>query len=291
MTEYIQNLYEDLREDLSLVSDMGIPAVRRLSAKLDAINEALEKIKVYLPAHPFKDVAEEIIFFKEEKPLFVSEQLFAVEMYNIEIQRPLTDDSDIRAFYNKELNFVGHYLDKHQFLYQYYLLEATEMDNLLFVRGAETSSVLLPETPDLDPAFSTKGDYLFAKFMAYERVKEYLLGELYPATEREKLKRVLRWTGDKMNLVEIAYGIHDTAQINNGDVDIKDIIAWLEESLNVSLSRHYRMFSEMKKRKSVSPTRYLDHMGDMVKQHLAEGDAFRPQPPKPVSGSKSARKK
>jgi hypothetical protein len=94
-----------------------------------------------------------------------------------------------------------------------------------------------------------------------------------------------------MNLVEIAYGIHDTAQINNGDVDIKDIIAWLEESLNVNLSRHYRMFSEMKKRKSVSPTRYIDHMGDMVKRHLLEGDAFRPQAPKQVSGSKSARKK
>lgn len=291
MKAYIENLYQELREDLAIYGDLGAPAVRRLSGKLTAINEALEKLKIYIIENPFGDNQQEVEFFKEAKPLFVSEQLMSQEMYNIETQRPLTDEADIRAFYTKELNFIEHYLDKQQFLYQYYLLEGIELDNLLFVRGAETSTVLLPETPDLDPVFSTKGSYLFAKFIAYERLREFLLRELYPNSEREKLKRVLNWTGDKMNLIEIAYGIYDTAQINKGDVDIKDIISWLEDSLNISLQRHYRLFSEMKNRKSVSPTRYLDHMGDMVKQHLTEGEAFRPQVPKPVSGSKSGTSK
>src|SRR6185312_1095388 len=141
MKEYIQNLYHDLREDLSIYADLGAPAVRRLSGKLNTINEALDKIKAYIVEHPFKDLQEEIVFFKEEKPLFFSEQLYAQEMYNIETRRPLTDEQDIRAYYAQELKFIEHYLNKHQFLYQYYKMEATELNNLLFVRGAETSSV------------------------------------------------------------------------------------------------------------------------------------------------------
>ena len=153
MKAYIENLYQELREDLAIYGDLGAPAVRRLSGKLSAINAALEKLKTYIIDNPFANIRDEIEFFKQEKPLFVSEQLMAQEMYNIETQRPLTDETDIRAFYTKELNFIEHYLEKQQFLYQYYLLEGTELDNLLFVRGAETSTVLLPETPDLDPAF------------------------------------------------------------------------------------------------------------------------------------------
>jgi len=263
-----------------------------LSGKLDTINAALEKVKAYLAEHSFKDTAEEIAFFKDDKPLFVSEQLLAQEMYDIETKTPLTGEADIRAFYETELKFIEHYLDKHQFLYQYYLLEATEMDNLLFVRGADTPTVLLPEVPDLDPAFSTKGDYLFAKFIAYEKLRKYLMDELFGTRKNErpftsKKGRQLEWTGDKSNLVELAYAIYDTRQINNGDVDISDIVDWLEQSLHVNLGRYYRRFTEIKMRKNVSRTRYLDHMRDMFLKHIEEGEAFKPAAPKPVSGSKA----
>jgi hypothetical protein len=165
------------------------------------------------------------------------------------------------------------------------------MDNAYFLPGSTITDLILPEAPDADPEFSTPGDFLFAKFLAYERVQEYLINQLYPSEGKEKRKKILNWTGDKINLIEIAYGIYDTAQINHGDVDLIDIVSWLEESLAISLDRHYRIFSEMKNRKSVSPTRYLDHMGEMVKQHLTAGDAFRPRLPDVVSGSKPNHKK
>ena len=292
MKEYIKMLYDDMQADLHPYEDLNVSPIKRLTGKLDTIVKATEALKQYVNTDPFTSSQDEIDYFKYEKPLFISEQFFAQHLFNIETKRrQLSEETETRSYYEQELGYIRHYFTQNQFLYQYFQLQATELDSLLFLRGAETSPVILPETPDLDPKFSTKGDYFFAKFIAYERIQEYLAGELYPSTEREKLKMALNWTGDKMNLIEIAYAIYDTAQINHGEIDLKDIIDWLEVTLNISLSRFYRMFNEMKNRKSVSSTRYLNHCAAMVREHLAKGDGFRPQPPKPVSGSKSTPKK
>jgi hypothetical protein len=292
MNEPITTLYDELKINLRILEEETISPIKRFSAKLEVISKSLDQLKQYLNTSPFKNKEEEINFFKNIKPLFVSEQIVAQQLFNIEVKRKeMNDQPAVRFYLEQELVYIKHYFSQHQFLYQYFQLEASELDNLLFIRGEEIPKVILPETPDLDANYSTKGDYLFAKFMAYERIAEILHGELFPSTEREKLKKSLKWTGDKMNLIELAYAINDTAQINNGDTDIKDIIDWLEDSLNINLSRYYRMFSEMKGRKLVSPTRYLDHAVNMLKEHLQKGEDFRPQVPQPVSGSKSTTKK
>jgi len=292
MKEQIRILYDAMQEELRSFDRADITSVKRLTGKLNVIGNSIEALKQYLETDPFSTSEEEISFFKYGKPIFSCEQFYAQHFFNLETKRrQLGEAGLVKSYYEQELNFTRYFFTQHQFLYHYFQIEATEMDNLLFLRGAETSPVILPETPDLDPRFSTKGDYLFAKFITYERIQEYLTSELYPDTEREQLKRKLNWTGDKMNLIEIAYGIYDTAQINNGDTDIKDIIQWLEDSLNISLKRHYRLFNEMKDRKLVSKTRFLDHASAMVQEHLNRGDEFRPRAPRFSTASKPANKK
>jgi len=96
-------------------------------------------------------------------------------------------------------------------------------------------SSLLPEGPDLDPEFSTAGDYLFAKFIAYERLQEYLISCFYhrasdePALGKPK-RKAMNWTGDKSNLIELANALYGTQQINEGKITISEIIEWLEAS-------------------------------------------------------------
>ena len=292
MKQHIQTLYDEMQDELRFFDRADTAPVKRLTGKLDVVVNAMDALKQYLATEPFKNIQEEISFFKYEKPLFSCEQFFAQYFFNLETKRrQLGEASLVRSYFEQELTFTRHFFTQNQFLYHYSQIEAAEMDSLLFRRGAETSSVILPETPDLDPRFSTKGDYLFAKFIAYERIQEYLTAELYPDTERERFKRKLNWTGDKMNLIEIAYGIYDTAQINNGDIDIKDIIQWFEEGLNINLTRHYRLFNEMKDRKLVSKTRFLDHASAMVQEHLNKGNEFLPVAPRFSTISKSARKK
>jgi hypothetical protein len=56
--------------------------------------------------------------------------------------------------------------------------------------------------------------------------------------------------------------------------------------LQINLGRYYQVFTDIKARKTVSHTRYIDDMRTMILKHIDEGDAFVPEKPKPVSGSK-----
>ena len=142
---------------------------------------------------------------------------------------------------------------------------------------------MLSEPHEPDSSFSTAGDLLFAKFMAFERLKDYLQERLHnpgsvpAAATISKKGREIKWTGDKSNLIELAYAIYDTMQINDGNVDISDIVDWFEQSLQVNLSRYYRRFSEIKARKSISKTKYLDEMRQALLRRIDEGDAFKPK--------------
>lgn len=269
MKAAIKKLYDDMLEEVNLYAEMGTIPVKRYSGKLAVINKALAALKRYVTDYPFEDRQEEINFFKYEKPAFVCELLCAQQMFTIETQRrQFNEEILIRNYYEQELKLIKHYFVKHQFLYQYYLLEAYELDNILFVRGAAASAVLLPETPDLDPDYSTKGDYLFAQFLAYEKVQDYLINELYPSPEQRSYGKILRWTGETVNLVELAYGLQLTGQLNDGKATIAEIIEWLELQLHTNVGNAYRRWHAISNRKRVTSTKFIDQMREAIVKKL-----------------------
>jgi len=275
MKTEIKKLYDDMLEEVSLYADMGTLPVKRFSGKLTVINKALTALKQFVVDHPFTDKQEEINFFKYEKPAFVCELLCAQQMFIIEAQRKQFNEQIlIRNYYEQELKVIRHYFMQHQFLYQYYLLEAAELDAVLFVRGADCSVVLLPEMPDLDPDYSTNGDYLFAKLMAYEKIQEYLISELYQSSERKGFGKKLNWTGEAVNLVELAYGLYLTGQLNDGKVTVVDIIEWLESHFNVSVGNAYRRWYAISRRKRVTPTKFIEQMRDAILKRLDDDNDF-----------------
>ncbi len=258
----------------------------------ELVKAAIHDLKIYCSKNPFAGQNEEIQFFKYDKPAFYSEYIYALEVFTIESNKPQADETVVRNYYEQELRFIKRFFDQYRFLYQYYLLDGIELDALYFTSGNKNTDIFLPEAPEPDSGFSSPGDFIFAKFQALERLQDHLINLLYPVTIGGKSCATsfgkLKWTGDKINLIELAYGIYNTAQVNDGEVNIVDIISWLESSFQVRLSRYFQMFSEIKNRKSVSKTRYLDHMSKMISRYIEQGDAFVPEKPKPVSGSKPA---
>lgn len=281
--------YVQLEEELELFNEMGISPIEKLTGIVKSVNQALEELKLELSGDPFKDKAEEIYFFKKIKPRFHACHIYAVELFTIETNKPVGDEHVFKNYYEQELKFIRKFFDKHQFLYQYYLLDGQDLDNSFFVRGAHQNNVLVPGSPDMDTQFSTACDYIYSRFIAYEQLQEYLIQCLYNPSGMESLSRFpqkkvpFKWTGDKSNLIELAYGIYDTFQINEGNVTIAEIIEWLEESLEINLSRYYRRFSEIKMRKSLSKTKFLDDMAAAVNKHIIEGEPYKPKPRKPTS--------
>jgi hypothetical protein len=282
MLKFSEKLYAQLKEEIAKILATETDPFKILAAVLKCTRAASRELKDHILKNPFKDEAEQIYFFKHIKPKFYCLHIFYLEKYNVETSIPAGDTETLKSFYRDELKAVRRFFQHIYFHYQYYRLGATELDELYFVRGVEVQSVLIPEVPEPDPEFSTSCDYLFSKIKAYELLQDYLLKALrkldpmfksIPDDEKDAPK--LKWTGDKVNLVEVIYALYFTGQLNNGNADIAVIIRFMEKYLQIDLSRAYRDFTDIRNRKVSSPTRYIDQMRESIHKRIDDDLAFK----------------
>lgn len=281
MLKFSEKLYLRLKEEIAKIQATETDPFKKLSAILKSCRVALKDLKDFILKNPFKDETEEIYFFKYIKPKFYCLYIFYLEKYNIETSIPVGDTDTLKNFYNDELKAVRRFFQHIYFYYQYYRLGATELDKLYFVRGSNAQSVLIPEAPEPDPEFSTGCDYLFSKIKAFELLQDYLLIALQKFDPLIKSRpteeaRLLKWTGDKVNLVEVIYALYFTGQLNNGNADLSLIIQFMEQHLGIDLSRAYRDFIDIRNRKVSSPTRFIDQMRESIHKRIDDDLAFNP---------------
>ncbi|NOW95859.1 RteC domain-containing protein [Mucilaginibacter sp. SG564] len=282
MIKFAENLLRKLQEEITRISTAETAAAPKLKLILQAVRSALKQLRTYIQEHPFPRVQDEIDFFKRVKPRFDALRIYYLGKYDLDIRMPAGDTETLKAFYREELRVVQRFFRHVGFYHQYYRLGTTELDGLYFVRGAEAPGVLLPELPDQDPGFSTACDYLFAKIIAFERLQEDLLralSTLDPAhltgMEAEAELPALKWTGDKVNLVEVIYALYFTGQLNHGNADLSLIIRFMEKHLEIDLSRAYRDFIDIRNRKVSSPSRYIDQMRESIHKRVDDDLAFK----------------
>lgn len=268
----------ELEQELSLLDDLEILPLERLRQALPLTSKVLNDVKDAVLKDGFDSQAEEIDFFKKIKPRFYALQLWEMLLYDVSARTPAATKEMVRGYYEQELIQAFRLLNANSFHYQYYKTGASELDHVYFLRDAKESDIPILELIDPYPGFSTALDYSFAKFMAYERIRDYLLelitnlyGENKPVAGAGKMP-VVKWTGDTINLVELGYGIWLTRQVNNGDAGVAEIIQALESAFQVSVGRAYRRWQSISQRKRVSPVRYINQMGDAIKKRLDEGN-------------------
>ncbi|MFN0256763.1 RteC domain-containing protein [Pedobacter ureilyticus] len=284
MTEaVVQDWLKALESELGRIAFDELNPIEKLKQTVSAAEGSLAKLKAYVVANPFSSDREEIEFFKRVKPQFYCWKIYAFERYSVESWIPRDKEESKRNFLMGELRAVERFFRLHDFHYQYYKMEASELDELFFLRSnAQDGSILVPNVADPDPSFATKGDYLFAKFMALEKlaswIQQQLLGldGLAPATMGQVGTKRLKWTGESINLLEVAYGLYYTGQLNEGKANIIDIVKVLEEVFGVNLGRPYRRLAEIRQRKRLSRTKFIEEMGVVFNKKLDDENEFRP---------------
>lgn len=284
MNEFVKKLYHELEEDLNLFRDIGTTPVSRLSGSLNCVTATLVKLKEYMDTHAFASDLEEIDFFKFQKPRFYCWQIYLVAEYDILNNLPKGSRQMQQSYYLNELAILERTHNHHRSIYQYYIDNETYRDEEYFLRS-NFISFLPGQDSNANSGFSTNQDYLFAKFRANQMLQDLLIAKitkLENSSADDLAVKVLsrqkkRWTGDKINLIEIAYGIYFTGQMNNGKADIKEIILWLETSLNIDLSQAYRMFLDIRRRKTTSYTKFLEQMTAAIQLHIEESHNYNPK--------------
>lgn len=286
----IEKLLVQLTDGLAGIAGQKLTAVQRLSAALQLIRSMLLLLREQVLAHPFEGKAAELHFFKQVKPLFISARIFELERYNLEQGLPIGSREKVLAFYERELEIIRRFFLQYAFMYQYYRSGAVEMDELYFLRGVEVPAVLVPEFGEPDPGFSTCGDYLFGKFRAYEALQEHIAelirrASLPLSAAGGHPSKPLVWTGESINLVELGYGLFDSGQLNGGEAGVNDIFSWLEDHLQVSIGIPARRFVEIKRRKRLSRTRFLDKLRESVNKKIEDDERYDPGKAKKIHQS------
>jgi hypothetical protein len=274
-------LLKEFRKEIENMETQALRPAQKLHTSNQYILTVIDKLKILIKDHPFPDQGEEINFFKNIKPGIYANKIFWEEYYRLNMNQPSGPHEMIKAYLVEEIRQINRFFSFNAFHYQYYKMSAVELDAIYFVRGAPLPAIPIIEIPELNPDFSTGMDYVFSRFIAYERLLDYIINRLNeeePAASEKKSKvkkKGLKWTGDKIGVVELAYGLYYSGDINHGEVEVQDIVEALEFAFEIIIGDGHRKFVDIRNRKSISPTQLLDKMRTAILQRIEEDMVYR----------------
>lgn len=273
----MNRFYNDILSNLeTAIHELEIEAdysIERIEAVIKIILKHLTEVKKYILNNGFKDINEEIHFFKYQKPTIVSKLIYYNAIYKIETKKPY-GAKPIKKYLNAELKKLKRYFDNNLEFYKYYRTSNSFIDEKLFVREKHDIKLSLDTVYfETDHRFSTSHDYKVAKIMANDLIQVYIEDQLHKATYTENSTElpILNWTGSKTALIELIYALYAQGALDNGNADIKVIAKTFENTFNIDLGDFYHTFMELKSRK-INQTKFLDNLRDALIRKIDEQD-------------------
>lgn len=268
---YDETLYklETAISELEIVADCPL---KRIEAIIHLIIECLSEIKEYVIKRGFKNVSEEIRFFKYQKPVIVSKLIYYNAIYKIETKKP-HGVKPIRKYLNRELKKLKRYFDNNLDFYKYYRTNNSYLDEKLFLRSKHDIKLCLDTYYfQSDHTFSTSHDYQVAKIIANDLIQVYIEDQLYNMQGNKfTASPKLNWTGSKVALIELIYALHYQGVFDNRKADIRLIAKYFESVFNVNLGNFYQTYLELRNRK-INPTKFLDALREGLIRKMNEQD-------------------
>jgi len=251
--------------------------LEQIEFAIGCCKKAMEQMRELVIQQGFPDQKSEIQFFKKLKPEGYSKLLYYLRLFEIQSNLPLFDKESQIQYLKKRMKKCIQFITEHQNEVQYFQCGYTHMDKSYFIR--DSSEIPLPKRSEyylIDEKFNTWHDHIFSEIIANQMLMRYLQSEVVRLQTKEIvtqpiLKSKPRWTGDKVYLVELAYGMYYTGMINDGRTEIKTIVETLEQLFDVDLNHHSRTFHDIKRRK-IDRTKFLDIMKSKLENKMDDLD-------------------
>jgi hypothetical protein len=239
----------------------------------------LEKLKNLFIKHKQLKEKEEIEFFRYIKPKFTAKLIYYNKIYTIETNKPLGSKKTIRRYYKAELLNLKVFFEKNQEFYRYFRTDNGCLDNIYFIRAKYDPKLMMDSVYfQADQRFSTSHDYKVARILANEEIKVFLeeqIAKLNPKTIKTQSTSPLlkgpKWTGSKVELIELIYALHTEGVFNNGTSGLKEVTTFFESAFNIDLGQFNRVFLEIRNRKS-ERTKFLNTLKNklIIRMELAD---------------------
>lgn len=277
MQSFIDDLYNEMTESVTNVLVEQEDMLQQAERAYHVAEKYMLELKQFILSYTFQDKEEEIYFFKEEKPKFLSEFIYYAEVFYIEFNIPVGNDELQRHYQERNLERINIFFQRNRYLYNYYRTGKTYLDHIFFLRNADEIPLLPAYSCDNDTRFSTVYSFKLAKLLAFEQLQDYLnnkilrLDMVSPLNTGDKRSNAITWTGSKAELIELAYALQSSGSFNFGKADVKRVITYLEDCFDIKVGNFYRVFQGQRIRKK-SRTIFLDSLKENLIQRMDESD-------------------
>lgn len=261
--EFSESLQVRMKQELENLNT-NQDEIIKIGKALSFIREVIAELKAFTRNYKFQNQDEEIKFFKEVKPVLLSQYFYYKKVFAIRLFDSFKDIKGRHENYYVVLQRLEKAMARNLDFYEYCMSGGTFMDALYFTRGNQNY-----KSPGIDESFSTGYDTKLAKMLANELVKKYILTVLYKNNSEIADGPVLTWTDSKASLIELIYALHSAKVFNKGVADIKHVASAFENLFNISLGNYYRVIQEIRIRKS-GQTNFLDQLKIKLERRLGE---------------------
>lgn len=274
MERHFKKLIDELNKNLHFLSLEQDNIFKRCEESVNVCNRALEQCKGLMQEKYFKNSHDEILFFKELKPMITSKLKYHHMVFKIEHGKPLSEVAQ-KAYYEKELTEIDHFFRNNLEFITYYKTGSTYLDSKYFTRGNTELNLMADECFFFcDKNFCTTHDSKVAQILAYELLAIHIRNEIKKLEKREGMEPIkqyhqtLVWTDSKVSLIELIYALHTAGCFNRGTLEIKELTQTLSEMFNIDLGDIYRSWAEIKLRKE--PTKFIETIKVLLESRIKD---------------------
>jgi hypothetical protein len=280
LIDFSDQLYQKLIDRIAEAEPTASDPIVQFKTCLRYTKQALAKLELHINENPLSSETEQRQYIEQILPRFRSLEFYYYELAWLVCNRPKGDRFEWMEYYRQELDVLRHFLNRHAAYYQVYKIQSMGLEEILSEGECKDRWIVSAGAHDALPVQERTA--LFSKFIAYDKLQDYLLDQIRLLNEFDTLhphglrNRQLHWTGDVCNLVELVYGLYETKQINNGEASLTDLVNCMELMFQVNLTRVNRVFIDIKRRKVMSQTRFLEQMRTAIKHKIDQDDAYIP---------------
>ncbi len=266
------NQYFDHLTKIKKKQDSPLKNARKIIA---LTTQSLQELKALVLKHQFANQKEEIHFFKILKPKIFSQLIYYARVKQVETTLPYFSYPEEKERYlRNKLRIISRFFQRNTDFYRYMNNELSHMDDKYFVRG-HLNCHLFDEAflSMTDQFFSTCYDHKASYLLAYDKLTMYLNNKIKNINRPDedifvenKATPLLQWTGTKIALVELIYALQASGCINNGNASIKEVKEMFEKVIEIDLTDYYRLFLEIKARKST--TKFMDKLSEDLNRKI-----------------------
>ncbi|WP_313101653.1 RteC domain-containing protein [Epilithonimonas sp.] len=234
------------------------------------IDQSIRTLKTLISSHHFENLGEEVHFFKNLKPKFISKFIYYSTVLDLESHKPNAGKIALNEYYDAELEKLKNFYKEQSDFYSYYRREATYLDHKIFIRNSYDLKMKLSlGFYNFDTSFTTSHDQLIAKFIANEKIEKYLKKQIDRLSENngDQTSSRLIWSASKVGLIELVYALYNMRCFNGGNVELSEVVRFVEKSFCTDLGNFHKTIFEIRNRKQ-GPTKFLNLVSENLNRHF-----------------------